>query len=245
MPRIHKVVLTGGPCGGKSTALPELAKPFKAQGLNVVTIPELATFMYNNGIKLKLEPPAYHVDLETQAFRIQRSLEMGFEKLASHSDKDTLVLLDRGVVDLAAYCADEAMWKQVCMACGWWPPETFKLYHLVLHFVTAADGAEAFFTNENNPARQCDPDRARWLDARTYNVWKAHPKHVRIDNSTDFNGKLDRAKVAITNLLYPVNTTPRPDTTCPKCKKQGNLKASEHEYACWDCGISYPAPTSN
>lgn len=242
MPVITKVVLTGGPCGGKSTALPELATHFKAQGLNVLTIPELATFMYNNGVKLKLEPVEYQVELETQAFRIQRSLEMGFEKLASHSDRDTLLLLDRGVVDLAAYCADEAMWQQVCMACGWWPADVFKLYDLVLHFVTAADGAEAFFTNENNPARNCDPDRARWLDARTYNVWKPHPKLVRIDNSTDFSGKLDRAKVAIHSLVCPVNTMVRLDTMCPKCKKQGNLKAAENEYTCWDCGISYQNP---
>ena len=43
-------------------------------------------------------------------------------------------------------------------------------YDLVLHLVTAASGAEAFYTNANNTARRETADEARGLDSRILKV---------------------------------------------------------------------------
>lgn len=236
---IYKVVLTGGPCGGKSTALPELAQQFTKNGFKVFTIPEIATLLYSNGVLLKVERSVeYHYTLEQTAFRLQVAMEENLVNIANTYTENSVIIHDRGLMDLKAYCPPE-MWKKLVLAEN--RSERFLLenhYDLVLHLVTAADGAEAFFTNENNPARQCDPARARWLDNRSLQAWDGHPNRIRIDNSTDFQGKLDRASAAIEKLLSP---RVYPDTKCPYCHKQGNLKACETEYACWDCGVSYVA----
>jgi CYTH domain-containing protein len=62
-------------------------------------------------------------------------------------------------------------------------------YLAVLHLQTAALGAEKFYTLENNSARKESPDDARRIDERTLDVWRRHPHHRLIDNSTDFAGK--------------------------------------------------------
>jgi len=49
---------------------------------------------------------------------------------------------------------------------------------MVLHLVTAADGAEKFYTLENNQARSETPEVARIVDRKTQMVWNGHPYHV-------------------------------------------------------------------
>ena len=48
--RIHKLVLTGGPCGGKTTGQAHLAKFFESLGWKVFRVPETATVLMSGGI---------------------------------------------------------------------------------------------------------------------------------------------------------------------------------------------------
>ncbi len=43
---MYTVVLTGGPCGGKSTALATLTKHLRAQGYEVYSVPEIPTLVF-------------------------------------------------------------------------------------------------------------------------------------------------------------------------------------------------------
>jgi CYTH domain-containing protein len=67
--------------------------------------------------------------------------------------------------------------------------------------VTAADGAEEYYTHENNKARRETPEEARALDVRTQNVWCGHPHVKIIDNSTGFDLKMKRMIAAIARIV--------------------------------------------
>lgn len=67
--------------------------------------------------------------------------------------------------------------------------------------VTAADGAEAFYTLENNAARSEDTATAIALDQKTRKAWSGHAHHYVFDNSTDFEGKLQRVVDRISKLV--------------------------------------------
>ena len=41
MPEIKKIVLTGGPCAGKTTALVKIVEYFSGMGYKVFTVPEV------------------------------------------------------------------------------------------------------------------------------------------------------------------------------------------------------------
>ena len=60
-----------------------------------------------------------------------------------------------------------------------------KRYDVVVHMVTAAHGAETFYTTENNVARYEDVPTARIVDNNLQKAWMGHPHHLIIDN----NGK--------------------------------------------------------
>ena len=47
--KVFKFVLTGGPCGGKTTALDRLTGYLKERGFRVFIAPEAATMLFLNG----------------------------------------------------------------------------------------------------------------------------------------------------------------------------------------------------
>jgi len=63
----------------------------------------------------------------------------------------------------------------------------------VIHLVTAADGAENFYSLENNIARYENVETARVNDKKTQLAWMGHPKLYIIDNSGNgFQEKIKR-----------------------------------------------------
>lgn len=56
-------------------------------------------------------------------------------------------------------------------------------YDAVFHLVTAAQGAERFYTLDNNQARSESPVEARDVDERLVASWNGHPRHYIIDNN--------------------------------------------------------------
>ncbi|KAJ8558986.1 hypothetical protein ON010_g8461 [Phytophthora cinnamomi] len=67
-----------------------------------------------------------------------------------------------------------------------------RRYIAIFHLVTAAEGAEKFYSLENNGIRIESIDQAREIDARTCRAWIGHPKLYVFDNSTTFEGKMQR-----------------------------------------------------
>ena len=76
-------------------------------------------------------------------------------------------------------------------------------YDMVLHLVTAADGCPEYYTLENNQARTETVEEAIALDKNTQDAWLGHSRLVIIDNSTDFDNKINRALENIYQLLHP------------------------------------------
>ena len=50
MKKIFNFVLTGGPCGGKSTAINKIYQDLSERGYKVLIVPETATELINSGI---------------------------------------------------------------------------------------------------------------------------------------------------------------------------------------------------
>ena len=48
-------------------------------------------------------------------------------------------------------------------------------YLQVIHMITAAKGAEKFYTLENSTSRSEDLDTARMLDTKAAEAWVGHP----------------------------------------------------------------------
>lgn len=200
MKNIHRIVLTGGPCAGKTTAFARIETELTNLGYKVFVMPETFTEMYGGGIKL-FEYPT--VDFQDMLFRLQIAKERIYDEAAEKcAEENVIILYDRGLVDALAYTKpDDA--AEILARNKVTINTLMNMYDAVIHMVTAADGAkEAYLANQaNNVARYEDVAGAISADRALQKVWTGHP-HLRVvDNSTDFAGKITRVMTEIFAVL--------------------------------------------
>jgi CYTH domain-containing protein/predicted ATPase len=198
---IYRIVLTGGPCGGKSTALATITERLQGLGFHVYRVPETATLLLGGGVGVRDVPVSQLVGIQAELLRVMMALEDAFHAIAAATGQPAVILCDRGAMDASAYLPAEA-WTALLNEHGWTVVGLRdRRYEAVLHLVTAADGAEAFYTTENNAVRTETPAQARVLDRRVRDAWVGHP-HLRvIDNSTDFAHKVQRVTAAVCRVV--------------------------------------------
>lgn len=196
---IHKIVITGGPCGGKSSAKDYIKRYFENKGYTVLFVPETATELITGGVA-----PwtcGKNVDHQKCQMKLQLCKEEVFTYAASTMPKDKiLIVCDRGALDNLAYMNNEEF-EETLRYIGKNAVELRDSYDAVFHLVTAADGAEEHYTTENNAARTETVEEAIALDRRLIAAWTGHP-HLRIiDNKSDFKGKMARLIEEIASFL--------------------------------------------
>ncbi|MGI6635641.1 MAG: AAA family ATPase [Christensenellales bacterium] len=197
--QISRIVITGGPCAGKTTALSWIQNAFSEKGYQVVFVPETATEFISGGAApwLCLEGKHFQIGL----IRLQLAKEEAYAYIASKMAADKILLvMDRGALDNKAYMSSldfQYVMQTLCTN----EIELRDHYDAVFHLVTAAKGAEEFYTLANNQARTETPEQAAALDDQLIAAWTGHP-HLRIiDNSTDFNKKMLRLIAEISSFL--------------------------------------------
>ena len=200
--RIIKIVLTGGPAAGKTTLISRILKEFKQEdGWRVITIPETATELMS-GFGIKPFGNCMSM-LKFQDFVIADQIHK--EKLALWAaevvpEKDVLVIYDRALMDDKAYISDEEFAATLAGFDGRTEKTVLAGYDAVLHLVTCAKGAE-FAYDLGNEARTESIEYAREMDDRTLRAWSGHPNLRIIDNSIDFEDKINRAMREIYRIV--------------------------------------------
>ena len=206
MKDIKRIVLTGGPCAGKTTALVKVIDHFSGLGYKVFTIPEVPTMFTQAGMNYLTDNKELFYEGEKATLEIQLALEDRFMRMAQACTEPAVIVCDRGAMDISAYMKPE-MWERITSELGTSTQELRdNRYDAVLHLVSAADGAEQYYTTSNNasrnePASEEGLKIARLLDKKVIEAWTGH-SHLRvINNHDDFDAKIKRVLKEITNVL--------------------------------------------
>ncbi|MBO4719508.1 MAG: AAA family ATPase [Prevotella sp.] len=205
MPEIKKIVLTGGPCAGKTTALVKITEYFSGFGYKVFNVPEVPTIFSTAGWNYLTPNRDLYYQGERAILATQLALEDHFMRLAEVCTRPVLVVCDRGTLDISAYIKPEE-WEEITAMCGTNSNELLERYDAVLHLVSAADGAEQYYTTATNATRYEQANEeglrlARELDKKVIKAWTGHP-HLRvINNHDDFENKLNRVLKEISKVV--------------------------------------------
>ena len=199
MQQITKIVITGGPCAGKSTAMSWIRNAFRQRGYAVLFVPETATELITGGVA----PWTCGSNVEYQMCQVE--LQLTKERLFAQAartmpEEKILIVCDRGVMDNKAYMSDEDF-KAVQKALHGEAVQWRDSYDAVFHLVTAANGAEKFYSSANNAARYESVQEAIELDDRLAAAWTGHRYLRVIDNSTGFEEKMRRLETEIAVFL--------------------------------------------
>jgi CYTH domain-containing protein/predicted ATPase len=200
-PTAYRIVLTGGPCGGKTTALAQIAERLQSTGFRTYVTSEAATILIKGGgspVGMSLEQL---INFQAHVLKLSIAQEDAFLDLAHAGGQRAVVICDRGTMDSAGYLPPP-VWQALLDEQGWTVTRLRdRRYDAVIHLVTAALGAEEFYTTTNNTARYESVEEARAVDLRLRDAWLGHP-HLRvIDNSTTFADKVRRVVAAVCRVV--------------------------------------------
>ncbi len=199
MQQITKIVVTGGPCAGKTTAMSWIQNSFTRRGYVVLFIPETATELISGGVA----PWTCGTNFDYQVCQcaLQKEKERIFQRAARTMPQEKiLIVCDRGMFDNKAYMTDTEF-ETILGRMGLTVEGERAEYGAVFHLMTAAKGAEEYYTTANNSARYETVEQAVELDDTIIRCWKDHPHFRVIDNSTDFEEKMVRLITEISDFL--------------------------------------------
>ena len=205
MPDIKKIVLTGGPCAGKTTALVKITEYFSGFGYKVFNVPEVPTIYSTAGWNYLTPNRDLYYQGERAILETQLAFEDQFMRLAEVCTRPVLIVCDRGTMDISAYIKPEE-WEEITAMAGTSTNALMERYDAVLHLVSAADGAEQYYTTATNATRYEQANEeglriARELDKKVIRAWTGHP-HLRvINNHDDFENKLNRVLKEISKVV--------------------------------------------
>lgn len=183
-----RIVVTGGPGGGKSTAV-ELFR--RELGERVIVVPESATMLFAGGFPRHQNATAQQA-AQRAIFHVQRNLE----DVQAAAYPERLLLCDRGTVDGAAYWPGEP--EQYFKAMGTTFAAELARYDGVIFFESAAAGGHSI--EGGNPARTETNAQAARLDLVLQAIWKQHPRYAFIRNERSFFAKLQQGIGALTAM---------------------------------------------
>lgn len=184
-----RIVVTGGPGGGKTTA----ADLFRREiGPRLVVVPEVATLLFAGGFPRQVGDEARR-SVQRAIYHVQRNLE----DVQSASYPDRVLLCDRGTVDGAAY----------------WPPDhvgffehmgssleaELSRYHAVIFFESAAVGGLGI--EGGNPTRIESLAEAAALNTRLYDLWSRHPRFHHVPHQASFLSKIKLGLAELQEIL--------------------------------------------
>lgn len=198
MNNCYKIVITGGPCAGKTQALTALNTTLTNLGYLVLQIPETATELISSGITPeRIGIPVF----QRLVLKLQLSKEDIFSAAALEMrEKPVLILCDRGAVDNKAYMG-ASDFAQAAAELNQTESALLSRYNAVFHMESTANKFACAYSAESNPARFETTEEAASLDKRLQAAWRAHPHFHFISSAKTFSEKFSNLTNAILEHL--------------------------------------------
>jgi len=204
MSGILTIAITGGPCAGKTCSLPLLRDFLAARGCHVLTIPETATELMQNGAGYSFCGSSFA--FQCNVFELQREKEDLMKRAARAHGGNVVILCDRGIPDGFAYMNPEDI-PALLARFDTTREEVYQRYDAVFHLVSSAVGAPDSYGKGTNSSRLEDSvEEAVRSDRITLEAWTAHPHLTVIDSADQFEQKLHRLEALLNQLIEKMNT---------------------------------------
>jgi predicted ATPase len=193
-----RIVMTGGPGGGKTTA----ADLFRREiGERVVIVPEAATLLFAGGFPRSDEPLAVRA-AQRAIYQLQRNLE----DVQSARFPERILLCDRGTIDGAAYWPGAP--DEFFHSLGTTLHEELERYDAVIFFESAAVGGVEI--EGGNPIRTESLREAVKLDAKLRKLWSRHPLFVLVPHNRSFFKKISFGLASLESIVAQLSRAKPP-----------------------------------
>lgn len=166
---MKKIVITGGPCAGKTTVIETLRKSLSCHFVN-----EVATTLFEEGYP---PPDPWTQDWQNQFQKAIFDRQIQVELLSTQG----ITIFDRGLGDGAAY--DPNFWTRFNIT----KEDIWSRYDrvIILRSLAFLDPEKYTELQRTNPHRFESPERALELDQKILNIYQDHPNAYISDGNLE------------------------------------------------------------
>lgn len=176
MMKIHRIVITGGPCDNKTKIFDKIKEKLSEMGCKVFVVSESYSEMCIGGIEAQKYT---NMDFQSMIFKYQMAKENVYNTAASkHSSQNVVILFDRGLFDPIACMAPEVASFMISLL-GYSVEELLSRYEAVIH------------VRSNNKV----------MDDSLLRVWSTHPNLRTVGNESDIEKKTNKIIQEICEIL--------------------------------------------
>jgi predicted ATPase len=188
-----RIVMTGGPGAGKTTAADLIRREI---GEKIIVVPEAATMLFAGGF------PRYSTTYAVEATqKAIYSTQCNLEDVQVAEYPDRILLCDRGTLDGSVYWPKGS--TNYFDSMGTTLEREFERYDAVVFFETAAVGD--IDIEGGNPYRQESIQEAIELDHQLRKVWEQHPNFTFVPHNKSFIQKLNNAIKCVQKVIADHN----------------------------------------
>ncbi len=185
-----RIAVSGGPGGGKTTAIDLYRREI---GPEIVVVPEAATILYSGGFPRESET-SVQKSTQKAIYHVQKNLEDAYASYYS----SRVLLCERGTLDGAAYWPGSM--NSFMQDLGTSYEEELSRYDAILFFETAAVGGMGI--EGGNPTRIETLKEAVALDKKLQKVWSKHPHFRFVPHQKSFLQKIQFAMKELTEMIH-------------------------------------------
>jgi thymidylate kinase len=195
---MKKIVLTGGPCSGKTTVLEAISQRFIGK---VSVAPEAATHILKSGYPVPGRDVEWSEEwqaaFQAKVLEMQVEIEFAYELMADGKFK--LLICDRGTLDGAAYTPGGL--TEFCRRFNLNRRRELAKYTLVIHLQSLAAAEPERYGKLNNDLRFESLHRACELEKATDAAWAEHPHRIFIPGRKRIEEKIEEVSGIIQTQL--------------------------------------------
>ena len=197
---MQSIVITGGPCSGKTSAIKVLRERLAAADIPALFVEEAGTDLILQGVTPQSCGCMRLFQLEVAKLQLEREAAARAEAEKAGLAAETLVVCDRGIADGAAYLSPEE-YAWVLQSIGLSAQDALLRYDAAFCLESTAkfspnesqdEKGTHPYTLANNTARHESREEAAALDDRTYAAWETHPHFYFIPNAASFEEKVNK-----------------------------------------------------
>ena len=201
---VKRIVLTGGPCAGKTTVLSKIEQDLRERGYKIFIVSESATELIAGGITPH-EDGVGMFNFQKLILSYQYQKEEVYNRAVTASKSDDIVIIyDRGLLDNKAYVSElefKMILEDFSKVIGKNVSELDILdrYDMVIHLMTSAGNKG--YSLDNNKARYESEQEAIKLDRRTMSCWIMHDNLHIVESTVNFEDKLNNVLELVHSCL--------------------------------------------
>lgn len=219
---IYKIVLTGGPCSGKTKTINELKERLAKLGYYVILVSETATELIRSNI-LPKDDYEHTLMFQDIILNLQLLKEQKEEQYANFikTDMPIIILYDRAILDNRAYLSSSDDFDNLLNNYSLSEIKLVDKYDLVIDLISLSSLRKDLYVNDD--VRKEDVNLAATLDRKTAEAWMLSDNMKIIKPTDTIEEKINYVYDIIINYIKKNNS-----------KKENNskidLRKSDFDY---------------